>query len=232
MKLRHIFKLLFSRIYIKIGSGPLKGRKWIITSGKGFVKGTQEPYKTEAFLEYFRPGTVLFDIGAHIGYFSAIAAHINGNSGSVYAFEPRPLNAGFFRRHMKINGFKNVTLFETAVGDSDREVKFDTRHGSATGRVSGNGNIKVTQVSVDRMVKEGLLPAPGFIKIDVEGGEIEVLKGLQYVISSARPAMIIATHNPLCHQFVVDFLNNNNYEFQILNPESGKGDTEIIALPV
>jgi hypothetical protein len=81
------------------------------------------------------------------------------------------------------------------------------------------------------MVQDHTLPVPDFIKIDVEGGEIEVIKGLKNVISSARPKLLIATHNPECHKFVVDFLNQNKYSFEILHPDFKKGDTEIIALP-
>ncbi|MCX6326193.1 MAG: FkbM family methyltransferase [Bacteroidia bacterium] len=231
MKIKHAFKIAFSGIMVKINAGPLNGKKWIVTSGGKFIKGTQELYKTEAFLKNFNKGEVFFDIGAHVGYFSAIAAVLNEGSGSIYAFEPRPMNAMFFKKHMNVNHFQNVTLFEAAVGESDGDVSFDTGHGSATGHVSQNGKIRVRQVSIDKMVKDGSLPSPGFIKIDVEGGEIEVLKGLKDVIFSARPKMIVATHNPECHKYVVDFLRQNKYRFEILNPDSIKGDTEIVALP-
>jgi FkbM family methyltransferase len=231
MKLKHIFKILFSGIYVKIKSGPLKGRKWIVTSGGKFVHGDQETYKTDAFTKNFSAGDVFFDIGAHFGYYSAIVAMINNGSGKIFAFEPRPMNAKFFRKHMKINDFKNVTLIEAAVGESDKDVRFDTGHGSATGRVSAEGDLRVKQVSIDRMVEDGSLPVPGFIKIDVEGGEIEVLKGSKEVISKYRPKMIIATHNPECYQFVTDFLNRNMYHFEVLNPNSVGGDTEIVAIP-
>jgi len=108
---------------------------------------------------------------------------------------------------------------------------FDSSHGSATGRVTSTGDLKVKQVSIDRLISEGTLPMPTFIKIDVEGGEIEVLKGLEKVISASRPKMVVATHNPECHSFVLDFLKNHKYSHKILNPESIKGDTEIVALP-
>jgi len=232
MKIKHAFKILFSGIMVKIRSGPLIGKRWIITSGGRFIQGNQESYKTEAFLKYFKKEEVFFDIGAHIGYFSAIAAVLNDGSSGIYAFEPRPMNARFFRKHMKANNLQNVKLFEAAVGDTDGEVCFDANHGSATGHVSKNGKLRVKQVSIDKMVKAGIIPAPGFIKIDVEGGEIEVLKGLINVISSSRPKMIVATHNPECHNYVVDFLKRCNYNFEILNPDSIKGDTEIVALPV
>jgi FkbM family methyltransferase len=132
---------------------------------------------------------------------------------------------------MLINSFHNVTLFEVAVGETEGEVSFDTGHGSATGCVSETGKLKVKQVSIDKMVKEGTLPVPGYIKIDVEGGEINVLKDLQNIIKSSRPKLLVATHNPECHTFVLDFLSKNKYSFTILNPDSIKGDTEIIALP-
>lgn len=81
------------------------------------------------------------------------------------------------------------------------------------------------------MVNENILPAPDFIKIDVEGGEIEVLKGTKDVIALYRPHMIIATHEPEYHDYVISFLKQNNYSFEVLNPDSIKGDTEIIAIP-
>jgi FkbM family methyltransferase len=231
MKLKHILKILFSGFHVKIRSGPLKGKKWIATSGGKFVQGDQEAYKTEAFIKNYSAGEVFFDIGAHIGYYSAIAAMLNDGSGKIFAFEPRPMNANFFRKHMKINDFRNVTLIEAAVGESEKDVWFDTGHGSATGHVSSEGDLKVRQVSIDRMVREGILPQPDFIKIDVEGGEIEVLKGSKQVIANSRPKMIIATHNPECFQYVTDFLTGNRYRFEVLNPGSTRGDTEIVALP-
>ncbi|HOW10425.1 MAG TPA: FkbM family methyltransferase [Bacteroidales bacterium] len=231
MNLKHSLKVLFSGIFVRIKSGPLKGKKWIITSGGNFISGDQESYKTDAFLKYFTPGSIFFDIGAHIGYYSAIGAMLNDGKGHVYSFEPRPMNAGFFRKHMKKNGFTNVTLFEAAVGEKDGFVQFDTAHGSATGRVSSDGDLKVKQVSIDRMVGDGELPSPDFIKIDVEGGEIDVLKGLTGVVAKCRPRLIIATHNPECYTFTTDFLKKNRYRFEVLNPDPVKGDTEIVALP-
>jgi FkbM family methyltransferase len=231
MKIKHALKIIFGGLTVKIKAGPLVGRKWIATTGRKFILGTHEVYKTDAFLKNYKEGEVFFDIGAHVGYFSAIAAVINKGSDAIYAFEPRPMNATFFRKHMDINHFQNVTLFEAAVGETDGEVFFDMGHGSATGHISSDGKLRIRQVSIGKMVENHTLPSPGFIKIDVEGGEIEVLKGLTSVIQSSRPKMIVATHNPECHKFVVDFLLQNKYSMEILNPDSIKGDTEIVALP-
>jgi FkbM family methyltransferase len=231
LKIKHIIKNSLSGILLRIQSGPLKGKKWIATSGKKFITGKFETYKTEAFLKHFQKGSIFYDIGAHIGYFSAIASSINEDLGHVYAFEPRPDNARFFRRHMEINQFKNVTLRQTAVGAIEGEARFNADTGTATGHLSLDGNISVQVVSIDRMYADGVLPAPDFIKIDVEGGEIQVLKGCEKVISECRPKMIIATHGPEPHQFVTTFLREKSYDCEILNQDGIKGDTEIIATP-
>jgi len=110
-------------------------------------------------------------------------------------------------------------------------VCFDDNHGSATGFVTSEGNLQVRQLSIGRMVNDGFLPVPDFIKIDVEGGEREVLSNLKDIISSARPVMLVATHGKECRDFTENFLDENNYSFRVLNPEAVSGDTEIIAVP-
>lgn len=231
MKLKHFFKILFSFLFVKIKAGPLAGKKWIISSGSKYILGIQEVYKTDAFVSNFKKGDTFYDIGAHVGYFSAIAASINNGSGEIFAFEPRPMNIKFFRKHMQVNRFLNVRLFEAAVGDCEKEVGFDPGHGSATGHVCSDGKIKVRQLWIDQMIRDGLISSPDFVKIDVEGAEMDVLRGLKDVISDRRPKMLIATHNNKCHSFVLDFLRKHDYKLQVLNPCSLKGDTEILALP-
>ncbi len=231
MKPKHTLKLLLSGVYVKIRSGPLKGKKWSIASGYKFIRGNYEQYKTDAFLEHFKRGSIFFDIGAHIGYYSSIAAVINGGSGHIFAFEPRPMNIEFFRKHVEVNNFQNITLFEAAAGEYDGLARFDDKHGSATGFVTREGNLEVKQLSIGRMINDGSLPVPGFIKIDVEGGEREVLANLSDIIYSARPGMLVATHGKECRDFTENFLNKNNYSFRVLNPEAVSGDTEIIAIP-
>jgi FkbM family methyltransferase len=231
LKVKHIIKYALSGITIRIQSGPLKGKKWIATSGKKFITGKFEPYKTESFLKHFTKGSTFYDIGAHIGYFSAMASSINDGTGHVYSFEPRPDNARFFRKHMELNGFTNVTLREVAVSVLDGEALFNADTGTATGHLSIDGNIRVKVICIDKMYEEGILPKPDFIKIDVEGGEIQVLQGCDKVISTCKPTLLIATHGPETHAFVTSFLNNHHYRYEILNPGGSKGDTEIIALP-
>lgn len=216
---------------LKIQSGPLKGKKWIATSGKKFITGKFEEYKTEAFIKHFTKGSVFYDIGAHIGYFSATASIINDGEGHVYSFEPRPDNAKFFKQHVAVNAFKNITLTESAVAAVEGEANFNANTGTATGHLDADGNLKVKVVSIDKMYAKGELPKPDFIKIDVEGGEIFVLEGCEQVISQCRPKLLIATHSPEKHQYVISFLEKYSYRYEVLNQDGIKGDTEIMAIP-
>ena len=97
-----------------IQNGPLKGLRWIVTSGKHFITGNYEPYKTRAFLANLKEGDIVVDVGAHVGYYSALASLKVGDQGKVFSFEPRPLNIGFFKEHMRVNALHNISLYEGA----------------------------------------------------------------------------------------------------------------------
>lgn len=179
---------------------------------------------------HFKKGSVFYDIGAHVGYFSAIACEINGDSGHVYAFEPRPDNARFLLKHLTINGFRNFTLTQAAVASYEGTAAFNANTGTATGHLSDKGNLVVKVISIDNLYRAGKLPPPDFIKVDVEGGEIEVLQGCKHVIENHKPTLLIATHGPEAHAFVTGFLDEHGYSYTILNKDGIKGDTEIIAV--
>ncbi|MGR3810618.1 FkbM family methyltransferase [Jiulongibacter sp. NS-SX5] len=228
MSIKHFFKQLFSGISAKIQDGPLKGKKWILTSGSKFIKGTFENYKAQAFLQHFKQDYVFFDIGAHFGYFSLMA---NSRSKNIFSFEPRPANRRFFERHMALNKAEGVQLFPYAIGDKSGTVRFNTQTGSATGHVSSDGNLEVEMISIDEWVKLNKLPKPDFIKIDVEGGELEVIKGCTDTIMGYKPKLLIATHGEDLHQSVLNFLVKSEYQYEVLEPESERGDTEIMAIP-
>ena len=214
-----------------IQDGPLKGLRWIVTSGKHFITGNYEPYKTRAFLANLREGDIVVDVGAHVGYYSVLASRKVGKHGKVFSFEPRPLNIGFFKDHVRVNGLNNITLYEGAISARTGEATFNTNTGTGTGHLSDHGRLKVKTYCLDELVEIGEIPRLDFLKIDVEGGEIEVLKGSLNAISQNRPRMLLATHSEDTHNFVLKFLEEHNYQFQILDKDGSKGDTEIIALP-
>jgi len=230
-KFKHALKYLLRVFMIKIRNGPLKGEKWIAATASKFILGTYEPFKTAAYLQNLHEGDVVYDVGAHVGYYAAIAATLVGKRGQVFAFEPRPLNIIYLKRHIQVNQMSNVQVIEACVGDKSRQCRFETRTGTGTGHISEQGDITVDMVCLDELFSEGELPKPNFIKIDVEGGEVLVLEGARRVIQESQPIILVATHSDSKHKFVTDFLDSFGYKYRILDKKGGSGDTEILALP-
>ena len=229
--LKHRIKSWFGGFTVRIKDGPLKGMKWAALSGSNFVRGTYEEYKTKALLAHLREGQTVIDVGAHVGYFAAIASVVVGPTGRVFAFEPRPLNHRYLIRHISSNRLENITPFRVGVAAKRGRRRFEVNTGTGTGHLSPEGALEIDTVSIDEEVAAGRLPAPDLIKIDVEGGEIEVLQGAEVVIHDHRPKMLVATHGADTHAFVVDFLARHDYAYEILDPGGAAGDVEIMAVP-
>ena len=67
--------------------------------------------------------------------------------------------------------------------------------------------------------------------MDIEGDEIDALNGSRRTIEKSRPNLLLATHGSATHSFVLDYLKQYDYTYEVLNPEAVKGDTEIVAFP-
>ncbi len=230
-RIAHGLARLFFPVVLPIRGGPLQGKRWVVTSGIRFIRGDYEPAKTEAYLAALKEGDVVFDVGAHVGYYSTIACLNVGETGRVFAFEPHPFLNRFLNRHKELNSLDNLKIITTTVGERAGEVRFETRCGLGTGHIAEDGVITVPMVSLDDLVESGELPPPTLIKMDVEGAEIRALKGACQTIERYRPTILVATHGAEPHQFCMEFLTNFGYTLQHLNPNAIKGDREILATP-
>ena len=228
--LKHTLKTLAIPLRLRIGRGPLRGLKWVLASGGKFFNGTYEREQTARFEASISSGSVVFDVGAHVGYYTAIASIRSGTRGRVYAFEPRPINLRILRCHLRVNRLGNVTVIPACVGESDGDARFDTRTGSGTGHLSEKGSLRVKVVSLDALVRSGTVPEPNVIKIDVEGAEMGVLTGAADVIQTARPTLFISTHGPDNHRAVTAFLEARNYSCEVLRDANAGDDKEVVAL--
>lgn len=228
---KHSLKALMTPICVRIRNGPLQGYKWIFVSGSKFIKGNYEPRQTHVFQQHVRAGDMVLDIGAHVGYYTVLAAVLAGPSGKVIAFEPRPINLRFLRRHIEVNKLSNVTVIEACVSRASGEARFDTRTGTGTGHLSDAGNLAVKTVSLDELFQQGQLGKPRLIKMDVEGAEQDVLAGGEEMIHNARPVMIISTHGPENFTGVSRFLDEHGYRCEIIPGKEDAPGKEIVALP-
>lgn len=219
-------KRIASVVCLKIKSGPLQGYRWILSTGTNFLSGKYEPEKTECLASIVKEGMIAIDVGAHVGYYSLIMAKGVGPSGKVYSFEPRDLNRGFLKKHIRVNGVENVTVFSKCVGDREGKVSFETRTGTGTGHLSEEGDVTVEMTTLDGAIKEGLLQAPDLLKIDVEGAEVQVLRGATETIRNAKPIMVLAVHSEALERECREILEPIGYVFEDLGQE--KGDKEFL----
>ncbi len=162
-----------------------------------------------------REGDTVFDVGAHHGFFSILMAQWVGKSGKVVAFEPSIHNFKILEKNIELNHLSNVIAINKAVGAFEGIVSLRDEHNS----------VVVERTSYLTSVSMTTLDAysgchPNFIKIDVEGFEVDVLRGASKILEM-HPGLNIEIHLPeLQHRgygisSILDFLSDKSYTLWI-----------------
>jgi FkbM family methyltransferase len=145
----------------------------------------------EALLRAVQPGDCVWDVGANVGYYTVQLAGKTGEGGMVYAFEPAPACADKLRLFNP-----NVKVIESALGDMETflplavaEDPLASTHSLCTATQT---SVQVRVATGDRLIATGEAHAPNVIKIDVEGFEIEVLKGLEDTLRTPQCRAVFA----------------------------------------
>jgi FkbM family methyltransferase len=163
----------------------------------GYLLGTSEPHLQEIIREYVGTGDTVYDIGANIGYVSLSLAKSVGPSGQVIAFEPVPKNVDSFRESISLNHLTNVLVLEFAASEQSGEAVIRIAENLSTASLVWHQNdpsaaqLTIRTVQIDQLVDSGDLPYPRFVKIDVEGAEGSVLKGMRRMVNAAKPVLFI-----------------------------------------
>ena len=146
------------------------------------------PDEYRAFRAAVRPGTTVLDVGANVGAYTLLFATWVGGAGRVFAFEPSPAACAGLRAHVRLNDFADrVIVVEAAAAGTVGRAPFAVHPSGgastlALGSLAGVPQITVATETIDSVCKaHGLLPA--VIKIDVEGAELDVLKGARHTLA-------------------------------------------------
>ena len=134
-----------------------------------------------------QPGDVVWDIGANRGLYTRQFSDRVGEDGHVFAFEPSSANFDHLAR--ECGQLTNVSLFQFALGEQDGEVAFaqgDDEIGATSRVVEGKNGVSVEIRSGDSLLSQSLAESPDVVKIDVEGFELEVLAGMQTLLSNPK----------------------------------------------
>ena len=145
--------------------------------------GEYEPASSYIFNSLIKKDMIVLDIGGNIGYFSLIASKLVGKHGKVYVFEPDPTNIMFLRKNIELNKIKNITLINKCVSNEEGVLtlylhpKFHSCHSIFKSASKSIKHIDVESIALDDMFSNEYSKI-SFIKMDIEGAEIEALKGM------------------------------------------------------
>lgn len=163
--------------------------------------GLHEPNTFEVARQLIRKGMVVVDIGAHIGYFTIYFNQIVGPGGAVYAFEPNPETFVALERIVAKNRCQQVVTIRKAAGkDNSQSPLFLSRNpymSSLNSDWAGaeHGRVTVETVNLDSFFNSVSL-RPDFIKLDVEGGGVFALPGMESIIKRYAPILYLESHTP------------------------------------
>lgn len=160
--------------------------------------GTFEPQTVRVLRQVVRPGMVMLDVGAYLGYYTILASRAAGPQGRVYAFEPDPSNFRWLRYNLSINGCDNVAIFQRALSSSPGTGHLyrhatDPSKSSLAAREGWGQRIQAELDTADRLVDA---PFVDLVKIDVEGAEPFVLKGMAGLLMRTQDPILLVESNP------------------------------------
>jgi FkbM family methyltransferase len=202
LSLRLLRPLTRNRVYT-VRHGLARGLR--VRGGLDFLPLPMTPEEQFLDARSFR-GMTVYDIGAFEGIHTCFFARAVGPEGRVVAFEPHPDNHRIVRERTQLNGFQHVSIVPVALGASESLATLAVPRGERsmgtldrsrkTGFLS-SGDVKTIDVPVevlDHLRVQRELPTPDFVKIDVEGFELQVLRGMAKLLAEVGPALFIEVH--------------------------------------
>ncbi len=178
--------------------------------------GIREREHTQLIHEEIHPGMVGVDLGANLGYYALMEARIVGPKGKVFAVEPVPHNVAVLQRNVELNHYTNMEVHQMAISDecgeaemwitpqsnfcnllseTDEALRPEIRQTHA-GEQSAH-RIKVPTMTLDRFLEVRGVKSLNFIRMDIEGFEVRVTKGMQKTLTEARGVLklFVEVHN-------------------------------------
>lgn len=189
------------------------------------VYGFHEYNSTSEVKKIITSGMKILEVGANIGYYAILETKLAGENGFLYAFEPSPFNFDLLKKNIELNGIKNAEIHRKAIGAENEMGKFFIANKSNLSSfikrddmdMYKNGKIvDVEIIKLDDYLKDKEVD---FIRMDVEGYEKEILKGLEITMQTKHPKhFFIEIHSDLLHKKnssakeILDYLNKFGYE--------------------
>ena len=203
MPIKNAMKSIASRLP-KSWQNELKRRQFAREIRGGCFETDEKEYGLLS--DWVSAGDWVLDIGANVGHYTAKLSELVGASGRVFAFEPVPETFELLAANMMRLPLRNVTLINMAASDSTSELgmdipKFDSGLDNyyMANITSGASNLKILTVPVDCLNIKELIR---FVKIDAEGHELSVLKGMVGLLKRDKPVLLVEDNSPELRTFI------------------------------
>lgn len=178
----------------------------------------------EDFIADINGGETIWDVGAYIGMFGIFASCKTKSNGKVYCFEPEPKTNALLQKNCQLNNADNLTIFDCALFSEETKsyvyASMDDSLGihslAQDSRLAGKGTL-VKLYPGDQLVESGKVDPPEVVKIDVEGAEFEVLKGMRKCLQTPQCRAIFIEVHP---EYLGNF-NTEPYEVKKIIIDSG-----------
>jgi FkbM family methyltransferase len=187
-----------------------------------------EPGETALLLEWLRPGMTFLDVGAHVGYYTVLAARRVAKGGLVLAFEPSPRNYELLLANVWRNGLTNVVCFPWALSDRMAFLDlFTDERNTGDNRIfhsAGRQCVQVRGVALDCV--PSIRPPIDVVKIDVQGAEEAVVAGMGTLLGRSPRVRITLEYWPFGlralgrdERAALHYYRSLGYRLRVQNPE-------------
>ena len=201
--------------------------------------GKYEETEAKIMEQKMSEGDIVIDAGANIGLHTLNMAKIVGKTGKVFAFEPEITNFGILKKNIKLNNYTNIFAEHKAVGEKDGIATLYRSNHPGMHKIDSEpqhskDKLNVDIINLDNFFnKNHIQPKIDFIKIDVEGFELSVLKGMKNILKNNKNIKILLElyHNKLHeedleynskYEELLDFLESFNFKKFCIDEENNK----------
>lgn len=219
------------------GNRVFLGKKGLAMSISHY--GKYEETEAKIMEQKISKGDIVIDAGANIGLHTLNMAKIVGKTGKVFAFEPEITNFGILKKNIKLNNYTNIFAEHKAVGEKDGIATLYRSNHPGMHKIDSKpqhskDKLNVDIISLDNFFnKNHIQPKIDFIKIDVEGFELSVLKGMKNILKNNKNIKILLElyHNKLHeedleynskYEELLDFLESFNFKKFCIDEENNK----------
>lgn len=202
---------------VSVRSGPAEGIRLPIypRREKYYWTGVYEAEVQEAVVRLLKPGATVWDIGAHIGFFTALAERCVRPEGNVHAFEPSRPNRVRLEETLRLNDLTRVSIHPLAVGNSRGKRRIYEHEQSSMWSFAEQGfrrSFCVDCVTLDDLLDSPVFGMPSLVKIDAEGEELGILLSSGRLFRETKTSIIVELNDVTEVAKAQSFLRDLHFE--------------------